>query len=279
MPRSASSRAGSGSESAVTRWTAASCSTTGPPRSMVVRAAAKRWISGSLARIQPVRSPAQWDLLSEPIETTAGAERRHPPCGRCVKVEFPQCFIHNQHGAGRSRGPDQPPALGIGHQPARRVVEVRHHVRHGRPQLQQGGLQRVKIPARTRGHGHRHGPAAGGADGIEGVRVGGVFHEDFVCPAGEGPQHNVQGMLRAGGHEDLVRGGGHALGRIPGRDRGPQRAHPEGVVAEAGQQGRELRQRGGKGAVHHFAARRQRRVRQIEEAVRNGQARRPAERG
>ena len=39
---------------------------------MVVRAAAKRWMRGSLARIQPVRSPAQCDLLSEPRDTTAG---------------------------------------------------------------------------------------------------------------------------------------------------------------------------------------------------------------
>ena len=38
----------------------------------MVRAAAKRWMRGSLARIQPVRSPAQCDLLREPRETTAG---------------------------------------------------------------------------------------------------------------------------------------------------------------------------------------------------------------
>ena len=38
----------------------------------MVRAAAKRWIRGSSARIQPVRNPAQCDLLREPMETTAG---------------------------------------------------------------------------------------------------------------------------------------------------------------------------------------------------------------
>lgn len=72
LSRKEASRAGSGSERALTKWAAASCSTTGPPRSMVVRAAANRWISGSSARIQPVRNPAQCDLLSEPMETTAG---------------------------------------------------------------------------------------------------------------------------------------------------------------------------------------------------------------
>ena len=179
LSRKVASRAGSGSESALTRCAAASCSTTGPPRSMVVRAAAKRWIRDSSARIQPVRSPAQCDLLREPMETTAGLKAASGVDGDAVEVQLPQCLVHDEDGAGCGGGADQPAPLGIGHQAAGGVVEVRDHVGHGGPLLHQCGLEGVQVPARTcpgmrpggcrvgGGHGHGHQPAARGPDGID----------------------------------------------------------------------------------------------------------------
>ena len=207
--RSAASRAGSGSARALTRCAAASCSTTGPPRSMVVRAAAKRWIRGSPARIQPVRSPAQCDLLSDPMDTTAGLNAAMRGGAGAVEVQLPQRLVHHQHSARRRGRRDQAAPLRIGHQPAGGVVEVRHHVGHRGPLLQQRRFHRVEIPAgraptsrrRLRrsaaggsGHGHRHRAAARGPDGVERVRVARVLHEHLVRT---GPARVRSTMFRA----------------------------------------------------------------------------------
>ena len=79
--RSSTSRASSGSAKARSNRAAANCSTTGPPRSIVVRDCTNRLIKSSSARIHPVRSPAQCDLLSEPMVTTRRTER--PRAVRC----------------------------------------------------------------------------------------------------------------------------------------------------------------------------------------------------
>ena len=111
---------------------------------MVVRAAAKRWIRLSDARIQPVRMPAQWDLLSDPMETTAGLKEASGAVVAAVEVQLTERFIHHQDCAGRGGGADQPAALGVGHQPAGGVVEVRDDVGH------RGGAASARIRSTSR---------------------------------------------------------------------------------------------------------------------------------
>ena len=148
LSRKAASRAGSGSESALTRWAAASCSTTGPPRSMVVRAAAKRWIRGSSARIQPVRSPAQCDLLREPMETTAGLKAASGVRGDAVEVQLPQRLVHHQHSARRCGGLTSRRRWESGISRPVGLWKSGDHVGHRGPLLHQRGLQGLEVPAR-----------------------------------------------------------------------------------------------------------------------------------
>ncbi len=114
---------------------------------MVVRAAAKRWIRDLPARIQPVRSPAQCDLLREPMVTTAGLKAASGAVADAVEVQLAQGLVHHQHRSGCGGGLNEPAALGVGHHPAGGVVEVRHHVGHLGALLHHGGFHAVHVPA------------------------------------------------------------------------------------------------------------------------------------
>ena len=186
---------------ALTRCAAASCSTTGPPRSMVVRAAAKRWMSGSLARIQPVRSPAQCDLLREPRETTAGLNAASgvgatPSRFSSRSVSSATSTVPDAAAAGRGGAAGNRASAGrwgcgspAPRRPSRAAAAAAPLLMASRSQPA-GPLDRpTGWPLRTaprglalgaRGHGHRHRPAARGPDRVERIRVARVLHQHLV---------------------------------------------------------------------------------------------------
>ena len=220
-----STASGSASSSVAT-----SCSTTGLERSTVARASASRWTSVGLARIQPIRSPAQNALLIEPIAITVS------PPGSCaasgagagaavVEPDLRERLVDDQRGARRARQGDEALALAVRQRQAGRVVVVRDHVREPRRGLAQRRRVHLEVPA-VRAQRDRHRPRADGADRVERVRIGRVVDEHAVAGAGEHAQQERERVLRARGHEHLVRCGRRAAAGRGARRR--RRAAPAG---------------------------------------------------
>ena len=70
----------------------------------------------SEARIQPVRSPPQWDLLSEPMVTTAGLKAATGVVSAPSRFSSRRVSSTTRTVPGGSGRPDQLAALGVGHQ-------------------------------------------------------------------------------------------------------------------------------------------------------------------
>ena len=69
------------------------------------------------------------------------------------------------------------------------------------------------------------------ADGVQRDRVGRAFDDHPVARPGQRVQHQGEGVLGAGGDQDLLGGGRHAGGGVPGGDDVPQFGQAERQVA------------------------------------------------
>lgn len=95
------------------------------------------------------------------------------------------------------------------------------------------------------GDGERSDAGAGHAETLEGAVVGGAFDEDVVAALDEQGADEGDGLLAAGGDEDLVGdGGGFELGVVAGDGLAEER-EAEGEVLACGEHGVDVAEAGG----------------------------------
>ena len=222
-----------------------SCSSTGAPRSRETRA----WVSRSMlprgARIQPSRRPPQKLLLALPRVRVSGANDAN---GRGIDRSSSASAWCASSTTAIVRDAAQVAgvllALGVGHQVAGGVLEVRDQVGQRGRVLPQPGRDRVEVPAVgiDRG-GHQPGAPVPQRLGRVGVHRRLDLHP--LARGGEGLRHDRDGAQCARGHHDLAGVGRQPPRVVRRRDRLLERRQPGGVVAVPGEVGRQVVHRGG----------------------------------
>ena len=167
-------------------------------------------------------------------------------------------------GAGERGGHTFP--LGVAHQGAGRVVEVRDQVGHPGGHLAQGRQQALHVGSGDGGvwwHVHPDEPGTGVGQGRDRVGVGGALHDGPISGREQGTRRDRDTGQRPRDDHDLVGRGGQPAGGVRRGDRLPEHRQPRGVVAGAGEVGREL---GGRLLVggEHAGSRHRRRAGQVD---------------
>ncbi len=215
-----------------------------------------------------MRRPPQTAFDSDPIVTTVGSSAAVGAFGRGVEAEVDERLVDDDDGAGLVGDAQHVAPVLLGHQGARRVVEVGDEVGQTRRRLSQRRLELGDLPAAAGIHRDRDEARVVGPDGVEGSGIAGQFGEDPIARSGEQAQQQVERVQRAAGDDDLVGVRRHAALGEAGGDRGAQIGQAHRVVAVAG---RDLGQPGGgvgDGLGQDAGRRRQRGAGKIDDVVR-----------